>query len=178
MNEQDLMPAYSEVLQRWTAETRVYQDLQSRLMVTGTMKTADFRRAYVRQYARDYRLEPVEADKMLADQLAGAKTELEFLLSVFAPSPEEMDLDSKDSPWRVYLERPDGGRMNPFEIRRVKKKTPRLEGYFPYISPWATVYQIRFLPADRVPDRGDLTLVLTGVHGTARLVYHLEDQLF
>ncbi|MBF0529640.1 MAG: hypothetical protein HQK55_10290 [Deltaproteobacteria bacterium] len=176
VDEKDLMPSYADVLKRWTTEAKVYQDFEAMLLAAGTLKSIDYRRAYVRQYARDYSLNLEESEKMLADQLAAGRSELEFLLSVSGPRPEEIDLDTKDSPWRVYLEHKDFGRMIPFEIRRVKKRTPALEGYYPYIVPWATTYQIRFKPVDRPPQTGELALVLAGVRGNARLVYKLEDQ--
>jgi hypothetical protein len=167
--------AYESVLKRWTAEAKLYRDIEPTILVTGTYKSIDFRRAYVKKYALDYHLEPAEAAKMLADQEAITENNLEFLLAVSGPSRKERDLSSRESAWKIYLEGDSIGRLKPFEIRLVNKKTARLEGYFPYISHWAQVYEIRFLAPEGKLASGRLDLVLTGILGTVRLVYILED---
>ncbi len=166
---------YESVLRQWTAEDKLYRDIEPTILVTGTYKSIDFRRAYVKKYAQDYQLEPAEASKMLADQEAVAESNLEFLLAVSGPGKKERDLSSAESAWNVYLEGDSFGRLKPFEIRLINKKTAKLEGYFPYISHWARVYEIRFLAPDTRLAKGHLDLVITGILGTVRLAYVLED---
>ncbi|MEW6267045.1 MAG: hypothetical protein AB1641_28565 [Thermodesulfobacteriota bacterium] len=175
IRENDLTEPYESVLDRWTREARVYQDLESKLLIAATYKSLDFRRAYVRKYSRVYGLAPGEEEVMLAEQTALAEKNMEFLLAVSGPTQKETDLDTRDSAWRIYLEGDIQDRIEPFEVYKVKKRTARLEGFFPFISPWDQVYQVRFIPRSAVPRAGRLNLVLTGVLGTARLVYHLED---
>ena len=175
LRKETSISAYESALKRWTAEASLYRDIEPIILVRGTFKSIDFRRAYVNKYALDYRLEPGEAAKMMADQEAVAANSLEFLLAVSGPSRKERDLSSRESAWKIYLEADSIGRLKPFEVRPVNKKTAQLEGYVPYISHWAQVYEIRFLAPDQMRSAGRLDLVLTGILGTVRLAYHLED---
>ncbi len=171
----DQGPDYPAVLERWTAQARIYRDLDFIFQAAATCKSPSFRRAYVAKYSRDYLLDREKSDKMMADQMAMAGENIEFLLAVSAPDPRNADLKSKDSPWRVFLEGPAFGRLEPFEIRPLKKKTSELEEFFPYVSPWAALYTVRFLTPPGFQPGGSLDLVVTGVLGTARLTYNLED---
>ena len=175
ITEEDLSEEYRVVLSRWTSEAKVYKDFASILQASATFKSVPFRRAYVRKYARDYQLTPAEANEMLKQQLEMARHHLEFVVSVSGSTKQEYDLSTGDTPWRVFLEGLPGERLKPFEIRPVKKKTAKLEGFYPYISPWARVYHIRFTAPAEMPRAGDLNLVVTGVLGAARLVYPLGE---
>ncbi|MBU2549890.1 MAG: hypothetical protein KKB20_15860 [Proteobacteria bacterium] len=166
---------YLAALDRWTDEAHVYDGFDSMLQVIGTCRSFDFRRAYVEKYVRDYQLDDAAAAKMMDDQAEAAGRSIEFLLAVSAPSKEKNNLASKDSAWRLLLESDDLGRLEPFEVREIKKKDAKLMGYFPYISPWAKVYAVRFLVTEPPPASGRLDLVLTGVLGTARLSYTMQQ---
>jgi len=167
--------AYTVVLEKWSDRTEVFRDLESMLQVDATYKSKDFRRAYVEKYIKDYRLDSQGAAKMLADEMAAAEENLEFLAAVAAPNDKKNDLTSRDSAWKIYLETGDGRRMEPFEIRPIKKKTARLEEFYPYVTPWSRVYLLRFRPENHVPPSGRFDLILTGVLGSARLSFKLED---
>lgn len=170
-------PDYKQALDRWTREAKLYDPKNMDLIVgvTATYRSPQFRKSYLRVFSDDYELGPYEVQKMAAGQAIVAGSNVEFLVAVTAGKKEERDLADKQSPWRLYLECPDWpGRLTPFEIRPVKKVTTRLQGYYPYISPWAKVYHVRFL-APGLPLTNELTLVTTGVKGTVRLRFPLED---
>jgi len=166
---------YTAVLEEWSDRAEIIRGLESMLQVAATYKSKAFRRAYVEKYSRDYRLAPQAAEKMLADEMAGAEENWEFLAAVAAPSDKKNDLAAQDSAWKIYLETGDGRRMEPFEIRPVKKKTAQLEAFYPYVTPWTRVYQIRFRPGNHVLTSERINLILTGVLGSARLSFKLED---
>ena len=170
-------PDYQSALARWTREAKLYDNKTMDLIigVTATYRSPVFKQAYLRVFSDDYELDAAETQQMATGQAMVAETGLEFLVAVTAGGKEERDLAGARSPWRLYLEGQDWpGRLTPFEIRPVKKVTTRLKGYYPYISPWAKVYHVRFL-ASGLPLNDHLTLVVTGVKGTVRLTYPLED---
>lgn len=166
---------YPAVLEQWTSKAKVYRGLDFMLEVTGTYKSAPFRRAYAEKFVRDFQLSPQAAAKMLADEKAMAEKNIEFILAVSAPNEKKNNLNASDSAWRIFLESESLDRIKPFEIRLVKKRTARLEEFYPYISPWAQVYRVRFLAPPHPPRAEPLDLVLTGVLGSARLTFQAKD---
>ena len=168
---------YLRILERWTDHGTVYQDFEAKIHVSGTYKSSVFREAFVREYSRGYHLSPIEEAEMLAMQETMAEKNIEFLLAVSAPNKRENHLDARDSAWRMYLENEYIGRLKPKEIRRIRpsKRTARSDGYYPYISPWAEVYQVRFESQVPPPPSGELRLVITGILGAVHLVYQLGD---
>ena len=171
----DVADRYNQALERWTAEGKIYRDLEAKILVTGTYKSIPFRRAYVEKYATDYQLTPDETTTMMAQQKALAEGHYEFLISVFTPTKMEDGLDERNSAWKVYLEGPGVGRLEPFEIRPVRKYNAKLTSFFPYITPWAKVYEVRFDVPKTTVRAAYMNLVLTGVIGTVNLSYPLED---
>jgi hypothetical protein len=161
---------YQTVLEGWTAQTTVYQNLDNTLYVAATYKSPAFREAYTRKYARDYKLTPDDARRMQVDQRTVAAGYHEFIVAVAAPDKRDLDIMSRKSPWRVYLEGAGPAPIEPFEVRPVAKDA-RMESFFPYITPWTRVYQVRFVASGPDPAQRELNLVITGVLGTARLVY-------
>ena len=143
--QEELTPPYKKAVKKWTAEARIYQGLDPRLLVWATYKSPEFRRAFVKEYSADYLLRTSEAEKMLADQLAAAASGYDFLVAVSAPDYRDRDISSKNSLWRVFLETDSGRRLEPFEIAPINKKTFQLVNYFSYITAWTDLYQVRFM---------------------------------
>ncbi|MBW1708935.1 MAG: hypothetical protein JRJ73_03515 [Deltaproteobacteria bacterium] len=166
---------YREVLKRWTAKSQVYRGFETMYLVTGTYRSAAFRRAYVSKYARAYHLDSAAAKKMLTDDLGMAEENFEFILAVYAAEKDKVKLESRESLWRVYLEVEGLKRQHPVEIRNLKKERTRLKEFFPYITPWVEVYRIRFKNVPLPESATSIHLVQTGVLGTARLIFSIEN---
>ncbi|MBW2623528.1 MAG: hypothetical protein JRD68_11540 [Deltaproteobacteria bacterium] len=165
---------YEEALKTWTAQAQVYHGFDPILLATGTFHSSAFRRAFVNKFARDYHLDSEIKKKMLADEQAMSEKNIEFTLAVYTPDPENIRLDSKDSIWRIYIEKDDLGRFFPYEVRNLRKQRTRLELLYPYITPWNQVYRVRFRIPKPMKATGKLHLVMTGVLGEARLIFDLE----
>ena len=165
---------YNEALKKWTVKVHIYKGLEAVLVTTGTYQSSSFRRAYVNKIASDYHLDTQIRKKMLADEQAIAEKNLEFILAVYAPESGQVRLESRDSMWRIYLEKEDLGRLPPFEVRNLRKQRTRLAEFYPYITPWTQVYRIRFRLEAPIKSTGLLHLVMTGVLGEARLTFDLE----
>lgn len=162
---------YHEILKQWTSKAGVYRGFETMLLAEGTYKSSAFRRAYVKKYAKDYRLDAKAEAEMLKAELSMAEGEVEFVLAVYASDRERLRLSAKDSLWRIYLEGAGEEPIIPFEIRSLKKKRTSLEEFFPYITPWVEIYQVRFKVKPSAETPQPLHLVLTGVLGTAKLTF-------
>lgn len=162
--------AYREALDRWTRSGEVPDRADAALSVTATLKSAEFRERYAAEYAAAYGLSEAEFADALAAQRAEASREVAFHLLAYTSDRKANDLDRAGSVWRVYLELPDGRRLDPEAVARVDRKSRLLEGFYPYGDPWSRAYAVRFRAAD-LPEgaRERPRLVLTGVLGTLAL---------
>ena len=58
-------PEYKRVFEDWTKEDRIYKGFDCKLIAAATYKSMPFRRAYAREYAALYRLNPAEKEKFI-----------------------------------------------------------------------------------------------------------------
>ncbi len=165
-------------LNKWTREARIYRGFNLELIVNATFKSANFRNAYSDEYAKVYMLNDAEKKKSINDQDNAAFEYNDFLLAAYVPDEKLNDLDNKNSIWKVYLSTNESKRLQPIEIRKIKKDRAFMQHFFPYITPWKLVYMVRF-PVKNPETNQDIInnntqnieLVITGVQGTAAMVW-------
>jgi len=164
---------YWDVLEAWTQEGRIYEGLSTRLISKATFKSAAFRQAYSTEYARLYKLEGQEYDKLAADQQKAAIDYNDFVIAAYVSEKHWDDFSKKTSMWKIYITRDNGEQIRPLEIRKLKKKDPITEYFYPYITTWKSIYHVRFPTFD--PKTGSqimndphdaITLVMTSVIGS------------
>ncbi len=172
--KQNQSERYNDALTRWTAQAQVYRGFETVYLATGTYKSPAFCKAFVNKYAKDYRLDSAAADRMMRDELARAKDSFEFILAASAGA-RSINLESRDSLWRVYLDIEGFKQQSPIEIRNLKKERVRLKAFYSYITPWDEIYRIRFRRFPLPESVNSICLVQTGVFGTAKLFFKLTD---
>ena len=169
---------YKAALMDWSREARIYRGLGVELIANATFKSSKFRDAYSNEYARAYKLTGSEKTKLLKDQKNAALAYNDFLLAAYVPDKKLDDFHKKDSIWKIYLTVGKGGLLKPLEIRKIKKVDAVTTHFFPYITPWKSVYIVRF-PATSPPagkaviDGGaeHIKLIITSVLGSAEMVW-------
>jgi hypothetical protein len=171
--------AYERAVDKWTRSARVYNGFNLKLMAAATFKSREFRAAYAREYARIYKLPEGDRNIFFSDQLRAAEARHEFVLAAYVPDERENDFSARQSVWKLYLKTPgDGNTLKPLEIRKIKRKESFLSHFFPYSTPWKSLYIVRF-PAtfpSGVPPDGPVTLVIAGVGGTAELTWDVNEK--
>ncbi len=169
---------YKAALTDWSREARIYRGLGVELIATATFKSSEFRDAYSNEYARTYKLTGSEKTKLIEDQKNAALAYNDFLFAAYVPDKKLNDFHKKDSIWKIYLTVGKGGLITPLEIRKIKKVDAVTTHFFPYITPWKSVYLVRF-PAispqagKAVVDGGaaNIKLIITSVLGSAEMVW-------
>ena len=169
---------YKAALTDWSREARIYRGLGVELIATATFKSSKFRDAYSNEYARTYKLTGSEKTKLLNDQKNAALAYNDFLLAAYVPDKKLNDFHKKDYIWKIYLTVGKGGLIAPLEIRKIKKVDVVTTHFFPYITPWKSVYIVRFPaispPAGKAAVDGGaehIKLIITGVLGSAEMVW-------
>jgi len=167
---------YTSAFRTWTREDRIYSGLALKLIVNATFRSPAFRQAYSNAYAEIYRLPPTEGRKFWADQQRAAGAYHDFVVAAFVPDKQWDDFAEKDSIWRIALVVKDGRRIQPLEIRKLDKRDAVIQHFYPYASPWKSIYQVRFpvsfpTTGERIlsePPR-DFRLMVVSVHGSAEM---------
>lgn len=173
---------YSSVLNYWTKNQKVYENLETKLYVYATYKSWQWREMYADEYARRYMLDPVQKENILAREKETSERFNEFFLSIYTPELKWNDFDKKDSIWNIYMEGENGERVTPIEITRVDENNPIVREFFPYMDLWSYGYIIKFpkyLPAGKEsfpsPSSKLIKLIITGAVGKAHLEWKLEN---
>jgi len=115
------------------------------------------------------------------DQRQAGLEHNEFILAAYVPEEKENDFDKKKSIWKIYLVLDENPPESPLEIRKIDKKDASFIHFFPHITPWQSVYIVRF-PVTSSKSGGRLMgdgakiikLVVVGVAGAAELEWNVK----
>jgi hypothetical protein len=167
---------YRDVMEAWTQDARIYDGVLTKLISKVTFKSAGFRRAYVEEYARLYNIQNPEYDALMQDAQIEAATYHDFLFAAYVPEKEWDDFSNKTSMWKIYITRDHVEQIQPLEVRKLKKKDPIIEYFYPYMTTWKSIYHIRFpVPGPKTDSQSmghpldTFTLVMTSVIGSFEL---------
>ena len=176
-------PEYKSVFENWTKEDRIYKGFDCKLIAAATYKSMTYRKAYTQEYAKLYRLNAVEQDKFLKDQADAADTYNEFIFAAYVPENKWDDFPDEKSTWKIDLRVDDGERTAPVEIRKLERNNVVLKHFFPYITPWKSVYLLRFPASRRDTDEAlvenasrTVTLSINSVLGSAEMTWTLDSE--
>lgn len=169
---------YESMVDRWTREAEIIDwgaGVESRLAVTATYFSKEFRRAYVARITTAGTYPQDERDRMLAGSLRAADTEHEFFVALAPQAPRWGELDRPSSAWRVRLVDDQGREYTPTRVERSRQASALDRAMFHYWSPWRIVFRVRFAVNDAngirvLPDSTrHFTLRFGGAYGTANL---------
>ncbi len=131
------------------------------------------RQALVDRKVLAFGLTPVQSQELLAEQQKTNQEALEVLISAYVPERKWNNLDSLNPTFRAFMIGQDGQRVEPFDRRRIKKRTSIHETLYFFWGPWSRLYLLRFPKttasgAPVVVD-GKSTMIMTGPPGQAKL---------
>jgi hypothetical protein len=169
---QYISPDYRAALEKWTRKGSMYKGLKTELLIASTYKTEGFRKAYTEEYCKIYSLTPRQSKMMMDDQIQAANDYDDFLVSMDAEEKQWDDFSERNSLWNIFLLRDGYFREKPLKVREVKEKRILYESFYPFISPWSSVYVFRFKKTDKMKTSKSLELVITGVPGSIKLKWN------
>jgi hypothetical protein len=137
---------YTQVLKRWTREENLirFEELDTKLAVTATFESWDFRWAYVVRYAADYRLTVEQRRELLDRTLRETEKDHEFYVALYGTSWRWTDLSRPTSAWIVRLIDDEGSETAPAKVESIIKPSAIERRYFPYTTVWRHAFRIRF----------------------------------
>ena len=165
----DLRNPYVLTTKDWTRHAELRDGIDVTAKASATLKSLDWRKAFVSHYADVYALSDEETTGMLADQMKAHRQRIEVVLAISSPKSEVSELDFRGPMWRIFATR-DGNRIYLTEIRSMERDVwpaAKLEEFFPYYERWRNFYTLSF------PHTGDgpFTLVIAGPPGEIRFTW-------
>lgn len=136
---------YAEVFNRWTRHERLVSANEGTIIeLWGTLKSWEFREAYVEKYAQVYALSPSDKATLLASELKKSKTGFELHLTVQTSDYRSNDLEKRESPWRLSLVDGTGDEIFKNEIESLRLPVPYEEAFFPEKTSFSRSYGVIF----------------------------------
>jgi hypothetical protein len=140
---------YEAVYTRWTRHEYVLRDADKALEVWATLKSWDFREAYVERYASVYALTAADRETLRKGQLDSLHKYYELHVTAQSGDLKWNDLDKANTAWRVALIDALGHELSsePVKLQRLPDAYER--SFFPAKNAFTKTYNIRFIaPAD------------------------------
>lgn len=178
---QDGWPAvsidYEDAYERWTRDDDARRGLDLVADITATLKSPEWRAAYVAERARRALLSPEQRARLEAEQRAEAEQywEFEMLVATYHYTWNDFARRAK-SMWRLSLSAGDR-EVAPASIHEDRRPRGEIEAWFPALGPFHRAYIVRFpkTTADGLPlvgpDTKSLTLRVGSALGAVALVW-------
>lgn len=167
VKDESISKEYLNVLDKWTRDKTVYSQFETKVRIAATYKNSEFNKAYLSEYSRIYSLtEPEKRSK--EEILTDISSDFtEFLFYAYTPDKDSNDFDKQNSIWTIFLLDGKGNRVYPVEVRKIKKITPVVKEFYPYINKYyGMFYSLKYPPLSFTEgDLKHLKLVFTSVLG-------------
>ncbi len=164
--EKGVSNEYLDEMCKWTREKKIYSQFDTILYIVATYKSIEFKQAYLKEYSRLYSLSKTEEEKREAVLSELSSDFTEFYFYAYNPDHDAIDFSKPNSIWKIFLVDEKGRQIYPAAVNHIKKITPLVENFYPYINQYhGKFYYLRFPPQKS----GKLKLVFTSVLGKAEL---------
>jgi hypothetical protein len=162
---------FTETVKRWTRNGKIYSDLDTIMLVDALYQDWSVRQEFIAELSRQNYFTDEKEQELYQEMKSKHDEVVEFMVAVYTSDPNWNDLEKKDSIWGVFLQTQDGVRIPSSSIKKIQQRSIPLKRFYPFITPWRTVYQVEF-PRDQFSeDWKQISLVLGGMLGTTRLVW-------
>jgi hypothetical protein len=168
---------YQGQYEKWTREASARNDVDLIVEVSATLKSAEWRAAWVEAQTSKLSLSADERARLIAEQQKAAAETWEVELIVGTANSLWQDFGAGRSMWRVALVGDDGREALPLSIREDGRPRAELEIWYPALRGQRRAYVVRFpaLGSDGAPlvaDGADkLTMEVAGAPGRVDLVW-------
>jgi hypothetical protein len=173
-----LPQAYETALEDWTREQRSWENMESRIHVRATLKTASFRAAYVVAYADLFDLDASARSELMSAEEAEGARDYVILVALYTPEPSWSRLSPQYGVWEVRLQSESGRVERPRAVRNLNTNNPTWKRLLPKLSPHESLFALHF---SRTNEEGlplatpgeTVELVIAGAPAKVRLSWKL-----
>jgi len=167
---------YGGVFKRWTRHDRLADGADTVLEVWGTMRSWEFREAYVERYSDLYGVNDADRQAMKKSQHEVEEEALEFVVVAQCWNYKWNDFNKASSPWRLTVIDGAGHELLPDSIHLERLPDLFEREFYPTRTPFSKTYVVRFKrPKDKAAFLGEasgrITLRFASPQGQAELVW-------
>ncbi len=163
--------SYISTLNRYTVSKKLYEEFQTKALITATIFTEQFLTDYSKE--REQYSKPEDFNIFLDKEKFLVDNYIRFFVSFYSPKEDFTELE-KSTLWNIYLETSDGKKIYPFSIKKAEESKDVLTHYFPYLDYWSKPYFINFKKTDiELSREKTLTLHFISVLGKVNLTFSL-----
>ncbi|MFO0596906.1 MAG: hypothetical protein U0228_16445 [Myxococcaceae bacterium] len=158
---------YQSVLERYTSERAVYDNLDTKIFFRATWLSRTFAEARVRREGMFKAWPTSELDAKWTAEQDRLKGVTEFFFAVHANDYRFDDFEKTNSMWRMVLV-VNGEELPPATVERLGRTNTEMRSYFSYMESFWVGYRVRFA---REVGGERFTLKLASALGKAELEY-------
>jgi hypothetical protein len=169
-------PTYSQTTEKFTRTKEVHDGLDTRFILSATLLSPEWVRAFSEEFAGIYYLDAARKEKVISQWKTESEANVRFFVALFVPDERGNDLEKPDTLWSLRLVRADEKDFAPVYVRKSGLKPEEISRFFPYSGTWYRAYEVAF-PKEALggeqakPGHTRLKLVLSGVQGRAVLAW-------
>ncbi len=142
--DQTATKRFESVVETWTAQGKIYHDLELLLSASATYLAPEFRSAYVEKYGTDHFLSAAEKDKFAYEEQKKAEGVLEFIVCLYSDQASWNNLADEGTIWTVVLTDKEGHTQKATKINRLDPIPVYITDFFPGMTHWKKVYSVTF----------------------------------
>jgi len=161
---------YQAVLEKFTSEHAVYDNLDTRVFFRATWLSPAFAEARTRREGQFKSWPSSELEKKWADEQTRLADVTEFFFAVHANDYRFEDFEKSNSMWRMVLVS-NGEEVAPASVERLGRTNIEMRSYYSYMESFWVGYRVRFAKKP-VPQK--FTLKLASALGKAELPFSAE----
>jgi hypothetical protein len=161
---------YPKVHKAWTRHAKLVEDVGTVMEIWATLKSWDFRQAYVAKYAKAYDLPEAERETLSKSQHDMSLVGYEIHLVAQSTTDRWNDLDRRNSPWRITLLDGTGAELSPTSVKAERLPEIYESEFFPDRTPFSRTYTLRFVHAETAGDS-------FGGSGSGRLILRVASPM-
>ncbi len=155
-----------DVVDEWTRSSKVYNQLDTAIIVDVIYNSQQLRQAWVAESAMSQELSSDEESELLQKELTEEKSVAQFYLAFYTAYRKWNNLDDIESDWKIFLDTANGP-VGPVSITEVKPDTLPWQSNLPFRTTFRTIYKVDF-PREQAGD-GPHKLVISSLLGKAEL---------
>lgn len=142
--DQTATEGFKSAVEAWTAQGKIYHNLELLLSASATYLAPEFRSAYVEKYGTDHFFSRPEKEKLAEKERKKAEGKLEFIVCLYSDQASWNNLADEDTIWTVVLTDHKGHTQKATKISRIDPIPVYVTDFFPGMTHWKKVYSVIF----------------------------------
>ena len=173
---------YKAVFEAWTRHAKMVEEIGTVMEIWATLKSWDFRQAYLAKYAKVYDLADGERDQLAKSLKETAHAVYEIHLVAQSTNDRWNDFDRRTSPWRITLLDGTGAELAPASIKVEKLPEVYENEFFPTHTLFSRTYTLKFVLPEGSgesfagPESGRMTLRIASPIGKVEVVWEAKNR--